>query len=125
MTTGLLIGLLIFYYTHLASAQTAALKKAHANFSLVLVHLYYVPGLSGILYPGADWTDPEFGERPPQAELLVGCWWRGGWRGGWGGRNGRRCFEGAVGVAVLGVRWTVKRGGIVGKVNIGIFLLVD
>lgn len=88
MTTGLLIGLLIFYYTHLASAQTAALKKAHANFSLVLVHLYYVPGLSGILYPGADWTDPEFGERPPQAELFSGLL-VAGWVAWWVGRGGR------------------------------------
>lgn len=82
MTTGLLIGLLILYYVHLASPQTTAQKKKYANFILVPVHLYYVPALSGILYPGAAWTDPEFGARPPQAELFSGllvagwvAWW--------------------------------------------------
>ena len=82
MTTGLFLGLLILYYTHLASPPTAALKSAYLNFALVLVHLYYVPALSGILYPGADWTDPEFGARPPQAEVFSGIvvlawvgWW--------------------------------------------------
>ena len=82
MSTGLLLGLLIGYYTYLARPQSTAVKKSHVNFVLVLVHLYYVPALSGILYPGADWTDPEFGERPKQAEVFSGLvilawvgWW--------------------------------------------------
>lgn len=82
MTTGLLLGLLVLYYIHLASPPDAAQKRVYLNFVLVLVHLYYVPALSGILYPGADWTDPEFGARPPQAEVFGGmivAAWVGWW----------------------------------------------
>ncbi|KAF2442428.1 hypothetical protein P171DRAFT_474796 [Karstenula rhodostoma CBS 690.94] len=80
MSTGLLIGLLTLYYTH--TARAASEKKVHLNFVLVLVHLYYVPALSGILYPGALWMDPEFGNGAPQLRgfsgLLAvawGAWW--------------------------------------------------
>ncbi|KAL5389585.1 hypothetical protein PMIN03_010122 [Paraphaeosphaeria minitans] len=76
MSTGLFIGLLVFYYTH--TAQAPSVKKIYLNFVLVLVHLYYVPALSGILYPGALWMDPEFGTDAPQLRgfggLLIVAW---------------------------------------------------
>lgn len=38
----------------------------------------YLSSLSGILYPGAGWTDPEFGDDKPQLYvfpwLVVVCW---------------------------------------------------
>ena len=38
----------------------------------------YLSSLSGILYPGAGWADPEFGDDKPQLYvfpwLVVGCW---------------------------------------------------
>jgi hypothetical protein len=80
MSTGLAIGILVLYYTH--AARAANERKIFLNFVLVLVHLYYVPALSGILYPGAMWMDPEFGSEAPQLRgfsgLLVvawGAWW--------------------------------------------------
>jgi hypothetical protein len=80
MSTGLLIGVLILYYTH--AAQAAKERKIYLNFVLMLVHLYYLPALSGILYPGAMWMDPEFGSDAPQLKgfsgLLAvawGAWW--------------------------------------------------
>lgn len=80
MSTGLLIGLLVLYYTHTSRAVSE--RENCLNFVLALVHLYYVPALSGILYPGAMWMDPEFGDEAPQlwgfSGLLIvawGAWW--------------------------------------------------
>ncbi|PSN63051.1 hypothetical protein BS50DRAFT_637600 [Corynespora cassiicola Philippines] len=81
MTTGLLIGALALYYLHsplpaapyssspsksASTSISAALQTSRLNFVLALLHLYYLPALSGILYPGAAWMDPEFGEGRPQ-----------------------------------------------------------
>lgn len=54
---------------------------------LVLVHLYYVPALSGILYPGALWMDPEFGDGGPQKKGFTGKLLLLGVRGGWSSGN--------------------------------------
>ncbi|OAP57728.1 hypothetical protein AYL99_08466 [Fonsecaea erecta] len=57
-------------------------EKESITIAAVLGSLYWVTGLSGILYPGTKWTDPEFGEGAPQAPIfvasavLVWCgWW--------------------------------------------------
>lgn len=33
--------------------------------------LYWITGVSAILYPGTKWVDPEFGEGAPQRLLFV------------------------------------------------------
>jgi hypothetical protein len=48
----------------------------------VLQNLVYLSSLSGILYPGAGWMDPEFGEGRPQLfgfPVFVGLCWVGWW----------------------------------------------
>lgn len=49
--------------------------------------MYYGSSISGILYPGAGWTDPEFGEGRPQMygfPVLIAVVWMG-----WGVERGR------------------------------------
>ncbi|KAF2874755.1 hypothetical protein BDV95DRAFT_656332 [Massariosphaeria phaeospora] len=55
-----------------SSSSTPSPSSTYLNFALVLLHLYYVPALSGILYPGARWMDPEFGDGRPQLGAFVG-----------------------------------------------------
>ncbi|KAF2731293.1 hypothetical protein EJ04DRAFT_514711 [Polyplosphaeria fusca] len=83
MTTGLMLGLLTLLY--LRAPPVSARKdeeKSNINHALLFLHLYYVPALSGALYPGALFIDPEFGEGKPQLWLFMGflgvAWW------GWG-----------------------------------------
>ncbi|KIW92850.1 uncharacterized protein Z519_06699 [Cladophialophora bantiana CBS 173.52] len=47
-------------------------EKESVTISAVLGTLYWITGLSGILYPGTKWVDPEFGEGAPQVPLFVG-----------------------------------------------------
>lgn len=91
MTTGLFLGLLTLYYLHRPLPQPPSskgfrseleLERHYLNLALLFLHLYYVPSLSGILYPGADWMDPEFGESRKQVwgfgallGVVWGAWW--------------------------------------------------
>lgn len=81
MSTGLMLGLCIFYYLY-KPIPSGALRSyaAHSNVNIVLlfIHIYYVPSLSGGLYPGALFMDPEFGEGKPQLygfSALLGIAW--------------------------------------------------
>lgn len=64
MSIGLFIGLITFYimYFLLPSTESVKEQKLHLTWVLVLQNLVYLSSLSGILYPGAGWTDPQFGE---------------------------------------------------------------
>jgi hypothetical protein len=66
---GLFIGLISFYtlYIILPSTQSPGLQVSHLTWILVLQMLFYGSSLTGILYPGAGWMDPEFGDGKPQA----------------------------------------------------------
>jgi hypothetical protein len=90
MTTGLILGLLSLYHTFATPSfpQTADLAiQLHMRLqfldgALLFVLLYFVPATSGILYPGAGWTDPEFGDRNGQMFAFPGFiiiaavgWW--------------------------------------------------
>lgn len=81
MSLGLFTGLITYYtlFFLLPSTPSLAFQSLHLNWILVLQNLVYLSSLSGILYPGAGWTDPEFGEgRRPQMFvfpcLVVVCW---------------------------------------------------
>jgi hypothetical protein len=68
MSLGLFIGLTTYYtlFFLLPRTASASAQQTHLNWILVLQNLVYLSSLSGILYPGAGWTDPEFGEGKPQ-----------------------------------------------------------
>lgn len=68
MSFGLTLGILTFYYTWRASPQ----PKDSLRTAAILGSLYYVCGLSAILYPGTLAVDPEFGEGFPQFWLFTG-----------------------------------------------------
>jgi hypothetical protein len=83
MTLGLFTGVLTYFtlFTILPSSPPT-LQLIHLNWILVLQNLVYLSSLSGILYPGAGWMDPEFGEGRPQLfgfPVLVGLCWVGWW----------------------------------------------
>ncbi|KAF6217476.1 hypothetical protein HO133_006814 [Letharia lupina] len=67
MSLGLALGILTVYYTWRPTAQ----PKDSLRTAAILASLYYVTGLSGILYPGALGVDPEFGEGFPQFWLFT------------------------------------------------------
>jgi hypothetical protein len=82
MSSGLFTGLVTFYvlYILLPSTPSPTLQVSHLTWVLVLQTLFYGSSLSGILYPGAGWMDPEFGDGKPQAygfPVLVGLAWVG------------------------------------------------
>ncbi|KEQ62618.1 uncharacterized protein M437DRAFT_49343 [Aureobasidium melanogenum CBS 110374] len=96
MSLGLFVGVITFYilffllpslassdtYPPSRSPSSTKLQQVHLNWVLVLQNLMYISSLSGILYPGAGWTDPEFGDGKPQAYVfpcLVGVLWVGWW----------------------------------------------
>ena len=74
MSMGLCLGLLTLYYTW---RPTRAPKDSLFTAAL-LGSLFWITGMSAILYPGTMWTDPEFGEdasqRVPFAVLAVLPW---------------------------------------------------
>ena len=84
MSIGLFIGLITFYILFALLPGTASPKeqKLHLTWVLVLQNLMYLSSLSGILYPGAGWMDPQFGEGKPQAygfPVLISLTWIGWW----------------------------------------------
>tara|TARA_R110002003_G_scaffold59_20_gene5384 strand:- start:5836 stop:6138 length:303 start_codon:yes stop_codon:yes gene_type:complete len=68
MSMGLFIGIITWYtlYMQLPNTQAPAVYMSHLTWILVLQTLIYVSSLSGILYPGALWMDPQFGDGKPQ-----------------------------------------------------------
>ncbi|MCJ1471777.1 hypothetical protein MMC13_000418 [Lambiella insularis] len=80
MSLGLLLGAASLYYAY---RPVPAAAKADSLFTAALLaSLYWVAGLSAILYPGTAWVDPEFGTGAPQAGLFVGflaAAWVGSW----------------------------------------------
>ena len=68
MSLGLTLGILSAYYTWRATPQ----PKDSLRTAAILGSLYFVAGLSAILYPGTLAIDPEFGEGFPQLGLFVG-----------------------------------------------------
>lgn len=79
------MGGLTAYYTWRRSAQASgsgwgglAAERDSITTAALLGSLYWVTGMSGILYPGTKWQDPEFGEGAPQKVVfgmhVVLCW---------------------------------------------------
>jgi len=73
MSMGLSLGLLTLYYTHRRNVNVEA-QRENLFTAMVLGSLYWVTGLSAVLYPGSLAVDPEFGEGFPQFWLFVGLW---------------------------------------------------
>lgn len=76
MSTGLCLGLLTVYYTWRPTPMPGDSLRTAA----IMGSLYFITGLSGILYPGALGVDAEFGEGFPQIWVfpsLVGLPWLG------------------------------------------------
>lgn len=80
MSMGLFIGLITFYTLYAIIPRTASPKSqtTHLTWVLLLQNLIYLSSLTGILYPGAAWEDPEFGNKSPQLYgfpiLVALCW---------------------------------------------------
>lgn len=65
---GLFTGLITFYtlYSVLPNTSSPAVQLSHLTWIAVLQSMFHLSSLSGILYPGAMWMDPEFGDGKPQ-----------------------------------------------------------
>ncbi|OCL12068.1 hypothetical protein AOQ84DRAFT_285942, partial [Glonium stellatum] len=74
MSMGLSLGLLTLYYTWRRPTPPARRRGDDDDLftAAVLASLYWVTGLSAILYPGTMWMDPEFGDGAPQRGVFVG-----------------------------------------------------
>jgi len=64
---GLCLGLATAYYTW----RSAASAKDSLWTAALFGSLYWVTGMSAILYPGTKWTDPEFGTGAPQRKIFL------------------------------------------------------
>ena len=71
MSFGLFLGILTAYYAW-RGATTPQQAKDSLWTAAILGSLYWVAGLSAILYPGTLAVDPEFGEGFPQFWVFVG-----------------------------------------------------
>ncbi|KUJ13123.1 uncharacterized protein LY89DRAFT_673220 [Mollisia scopiformis] len=65
MSMGLALGLSSLYYAFRPTANVIV-KQESIKTAAVFGTLYWVTGLSAILYPGSKGMDPEFGEGFPQ-----------------------------------------------------------
>lgn len=80
MSMGLFLGILTLYYTH--RPGDVEKRKDSLRSAAMIGSLYWIAGLSAILYPGTLAVDPEFGEGFPQfwafvgfgAAAWMGCW---------------------------------------------------
>lgn len=78
---GLSLGLLTAYFTW-RKKSTSQLEEADLFTAGILGSLYWITGLSAILYPGTLFLDPEFGEGHPQAygfSVFAAMSWLGYW----------------------------------------------
>lgn len=81
MSMGVALALATLYYTY-RSVPTKAAAVDSLNAAALFGSLYYVTGLSAILYPGSKGMDSEFGEGFPQLWLfggLLALTWVGWW----------------------------------------------
>ncbi|KAK0100510.1 hypothetical protein ONS96_007784 [Cadophora gregata f. sp. sojae] len=73
MSMGLGLGLATLYYTWRAGTLGSVAMARDSLFTAAIFgSIYWVTGLSAILYPGSLAVDPEFGEGFPQFWLFVG-----------------------------------------------------
>jgi hypothetical protein len=84
MSMGAFIGFITFYIILILIPSTTSFKeqKLHLTWVLVLQNMIYLSSLSGILYPGAGWMDPQFGDGKPQLygfPVLLVLLWCGWW----------------------------------------------
>jgi hypothetical protein len=92
MSMGVGLGLLTLYYTFrnppffITPSATNAEKirfKSDSLFTAALIgSIYWITGLSAVLYPGSKAVDPEFGEGFPQFWMFVG-FGASAWAGWW------------------------------------------
>ncbi|KAG4444310.1 hypothetical protein IFR05_000184 [Cadophora sp. M221] len=73
MSMGLGLGLATLFYTWRSmSSNSVEMARDSLFTAAVFGSIYWVTGLSAILYPGTLAVDPEFGEGFPQFWLFVG-----------------------------------------------------
>jgi uncharacterized membrane protein len=70
MSMGLCLGLLTAYYTW-RGKPTLEVERSDIFTAGILGGLYWITGLSAILYPNTLFIDPEFGEGHPQAYFFL------------------------------------------------------
>lgn len=78
---GLLLGSATLFYTFKTSSNRGV-DKDRLFTAAMFGSVYWISGLSAILYPGAKGMDPEFGEGFPQFWLFLGLGaasWIGWW----------------------------------------------
>lgn len=78
------LGVLLATFSAYLAFRPASLQQKQFDVfhAAIIGSMYFVAGISAILYPGTKWMDPEFGEGSPQAGLFVGMivvawvgWW--------------------------------------------------
>jgi hypothetical protein len=80
MSMGACLAVATLYYTH--RPVTVANAADNLLTATIFGSMYWITGLSAILYPGSSGVDPEFGEGFPQLPLfgsLLGLTWAGFW----------------------------------------------
>lgn len=84
MSLGLGLGLATLYFTHRHAFSSASVAREKDSLMTAAIFgcLYWLTGLSAILYPGSLAVDPEFGEGFPQFWLFLGL--AASSLGGWG-----------------------------------------
>lgn len=81
MSTGLVCGISSLYFLHKRPSLSST-PAYNLNISLFLIHLYFLSSLSGGLYPGARFMDPEFGAENDRPQIwgfggILGISWVG------------------------------------------------
>lgn len=82
MSLGLTLGLLGQYLIWRPVFDRTVSPRDSAFVAAIVGSLYWICGMSGILYPGTKWLDPEFGDGSPQAPVFaahVAITWLGYW----------------------------------------------
>ncbi|KAJ2957916.1 hypothetical protein NQZ79_g6446 [Umbelopsis isabellina] len=70
MSMGVCLALATLYYTWRSTSSKSAERDSLKTAS-IFASVYYISGLSAILYPGTKWVDPEFGDGHPQLFIFV------------------------------------------------------
>jgi hypothetical protein len=74
MSMGLALGLFTLYLTWRASITKSTPERSLESTFIAAItgSLYWITGMSAILYPGSNWHDPEYeeGQFPPQIPLF-------------------------------------------------------
>lgn len=80
MSMGVCLALATLYYTNRQVAKDSAADSILT--ATIFGSVYWITGLSAILYPGSKGMDPEFGEGFPQFWFFIGILgltWAGWW----------------------------------------------